>query len=143
MAYATESELTTYASDRGITLSGTLSQLLTLAHDYIESKNYQGQRVSDTQSDKWPRTHVFVDGIVIDSETVPQGIKNAEMQAAVEIDQGNDPLGNVDRAVKSEKVDVIEVEYMDNASETVQLKKVNALLRPYLRSGGGFSVVRA
>ena len=34
---------------------------------------------------------------------------------AIAIDSGNDPLADVARAVKKEKVDVIEVEYMDNS----------------------------
>lgn len=135
--YTTAADLTTYADARNITLSTSveaeLNALLTRAHDYIESKQYQGSRTDSSQTDSWPRSGVYVDSILQDSDVVPQGIKNAEMQTAIEIDNGFDPLAVVERATKLEKVDVIEVEYSDNASETYRLTSVNALLRPYLK----------
>lgn len=142
MPYSTDAELTAYATARGVLLTGTPATLLLLANDYIESLSYKGTRTDSTQLTAWPRSSVMVDGIYIDYTTVPQGIKNAEMQAAIEIDAGYDPLANIDRAVKREKVDVIEVEYKDNADDSIRLKKISALLRPYLSGGGRVSVVR-
>lgn len=134
MSYATDAELTTYATARGITITGTASELLTKANDVIESyaNQFQGNRTTVDQSTAWPRVGVYVDGYLLPSDTVPQGIKNAEMQIAIEIDGGNDPLGNVGRAVKRQKVDVIETEYSDRASDRTRLTKVTALLTPYL-----------
>lgn len=142
MSYATEAELTTYAAARGVTISGTASILLTLAHDYIESLDYHGERYEEDQADKWPRTYVVVDGVELDYLTVPQGIKDAEMQAAIEIDGGNDPLANIERATKREKLDVLEVEYMDGTRESIKLSKVMALLRPYLKGSSSSGLLR-
>lgn len=143
MAYSTPAELTQYASDRGITLTGDTAVLLTLASDYIEGLTYKGVRTDSTQITAWPRDGVYVDNILIDSAVVPQGIKNAEMQSAVEIDRGNDPLSTLDRAVKREKIDVIETEYMDNTAESTILRSVTHLLAPYLANTGGMRVDRA
>lgn len=135
--YTVAADLTAYITERGITLSvstdAELNALLTRAHDYIESKQYQGERAVSTQSDSWPRTDVYIDGIEQDYTVVPQGIKNAEMQTAVEIDKGFDPLATIERATKRERVDVIEVEYQDRASDAPRLSYVDALLRPFLR----------
>ena len=135
MAYSTTTELTYYATARGITLSSDLDVLLTKASDYIESKDYKGDAVS--ADSKWPRSSVYIDGSLIDSDTVPQGIKNSEMQTACDIDSGLDPLSNIERATKSEALGPMSVTYMDNASLTTRLTKVNAMLKPYLFGGMG------
>lgn len=137
MSYSTEAELTAYATARGVTLVEDLTVLLTKAHDFIESKSYKGSRYSSQQLTMWPRSDVYVDGVLIPSDVVPQGIKNAEMQTAIEIDTGFDPLSNVERSIKRERVDVIEVEYMESSSDTTRLTKVMALLRPYISSNYG------
>jgi hypothetical protein len=53
----------------------------------------------------------------------------------------------VERATKREKVDVIEVEYMDNAAAQTIVKTITAALRKLLVSGGSstttFAVTRA
>lgn len=135
MAYSTTVELTAYATARGITLIGDLDVLLTKANDYIESKDYKGDAVSaDT---KWPRSSVYVDGYLLDSDSVPQGIKNAEMQTACDIDNGLDPLANIERATKSETLGPMSTTYMDNAAQATRLTKINAMLKPYLFGGMG------
>lgn len=136
MSYATTAELTDYATARGITLTGDLTVLLTKAHDFIEAQTYQGSRYISTQSTMWPRSDVWIDGVLIDPDVVPQGIKNAEMQVAIEIFNGDDPLNNVDRAVKSEQVGDLKVEYMDNAANSKILRKIWSLLMPYMSATG-------
>lgn len=137
MTYSTTTELTEYATARGIVLVGDLGALLVNAHDYIESLTYQGTRYDAAQTSVWPRVDVYVDGIIISGDTVPQGIKNAEMQCACDIDAGFNPLAILERAVKRTKVDVIEVEYADGASDTARLTKLNAMLRPYRAASMG------
>jgi len=139
MAYATESELTTYASDRGINISGTASELLALAHDYIESLEYIGQKTQDDQTDQWPRKNAYVDAVELDNNTVPLGIKEAEMQTAIAIDQGNSPFATVTPGIKSESVDVISVEYQDGTGNRSFDPMVRLKLRKYLAGSGGAS----
>lgn len=145
MAYSTTAELTAYATARGVTLTGDLDVLLTKASDYIESLSYQGDRYVIDQVNAWPRSHVVIDNYLLPADIVPQGIKNAEMQVAIEIDGGNNPIGNVDRAVKQESLGDLSVTYMDSASDKTRLNTVNALLKPYLKGasiGSGHGLIR-
>jgi len=135
MAYGTDSGLNSYASARGITLSGTESVLLTLAHDYIESLDYIGEKTQETQTDQWPRKDAIVDGEEIDKDTVPQDIIDAEFQTAIAIDQGNSPFATITPSIKSETVDTISVEFQDGAGNRSFDPMINLKLRKYLRGG--------
>jgi len=135
MAYGTDSGLNSYASARGITLSGTESVLLTLAHDYIESLDYIGEKTQETQTDQWPRKDAIVDGEEIDKDTVPQDVIDAEFQTAIAIDQGNSPFATITPSIKSETVDTISVEFQDGAGNRSFDPMINLKLRKYLRGG--------
>ena len=141
MPYSTSTELTAYATARGITLTGDLDVLLIKANDYIESLDFQGERLVSDQENKWPRAYVYIDDVLISSTVVPEGIKRAEMQTAIEIMLSNDPLANVDRATKTETLGDMSITYMDSATLTTRLTKVKAILKPYL-SGGMGNLVR-
>ena len=143
MPYSTDQELTDYATERGIVLTSVPSELLTNANDYIDTQNYQGLKTVFDQGTAWPRVNVVVEGLFLDSSTVPDGIKKAEMQLAIYLDQGFDPYAVIEQSVKREKVDALEVEYQDNSNSAVVLRKVNALLSPYLATVGGFKSARA
>jgi len=139
MAYGTESGLNTYASERGITISGTASELLALAHDYIESLDYIGEKTQEDQPEQWPRKNAYVDGVELDNTVVPQGMVDAEYQVAIAIDQGNSPFATVTPGVKSESVDTISVEYQDGAGNRSFDPMVRLKLRKYLAGSGGAS----
>jgi len=147
MAYGTDSGLTNYAAARGITIEGTESVLLTLAHDYIESLDYIGEKTQETQTDQWPRKDAIVDGEEIDKDTVPQDIIDAEFQTAIAIDQGNSPFATITPSIKSETVDTISVEFQDGAGNRSFDPMINLKLRKYLRGGtvgsGNIGVSRA
>lgn len=140
-SYVTEAELATYASDRGITIvSADTKPLLIKAMDYIESRNFIGTKTVYNQALQFPRIlcgdiydpYVYCE---YDSLTVPQGIKNAQMIAALLIDGGNDLQAVIGQAVKREKVDVLEIEYQDNTTSRAQYTSLNDALRPFLNSG--------
>jgi len=135
MAYGTDSDLTTYASNRGITISGTESVLLTLAHDYIESLEYIGEKTQEDQADQWPRKDAYVDGYEIDKDTVPQDVIDAELQTAIAIDQGNSPFATITPSIKSETVDTISVEFQDGAGNRSFDPMILLKLYRYLRGG--------
>lgn len=137
-SYNTEAELTTYATDRGVALTGTLSVLLLSAMDWLEAQPFISGRYVLTQSLEFPR-----DLIVYTYETlgeVPPNIKKAQLAAAVILDGGGSLVGGIDRAIKREKVDVLETEFMDNAAATVIYPELDLLLRGYIASG--FTVSR-
>lgn len=143
MSYGTEQGLVDYAAERGITLSGTPSVLLTLAHDYIEAQSYKGKAVSADA--RWPRSGVYIDGFLLDSGTVPHGIINAEYESALAIEAGNDPVGTLTSGVKREKAGPVEIEYTDGGVSITVNRRLDALLHPFLSgaSGSTFTVERA
>ena len=131
-SYVSVADAETYASDRGYTFTGDVSVRLIQAMDYLDIQDYSGSKTEDDQDLDFPR----------DDETeVPDDIVTAQIVAAIQYDNGTDLLGATPRAVKRKKTDVIETEYMDNASTTPVQKQLNALLAPYLASntlsGGG------
>lgn len=143
-SYVTEAELQTYAADRGITIAAAdLSILLINSMDYIEIQSYLGTKYDTAQALEFPRYYGTVKPDV--APDVPEDIKNAEIVAALLIDSGVNLFATIDRAVKREKVDVIEVEYMDNAAATALYPKLNGYLNGYIGSannGFQFSVNR-
>ena len=131
-SYVTEAELTTYATDRGLTIAGDTSILLIQAMDYVETRPYAGIKTDPDQDLQFPR---------YPDTDVPQDIKTAQMVAAILTDSGVNLFATVGRAVKMEKVDVLETEYMDNAAESARYPQLDNLLAPYYANGsGGFAV---
>lgn len=115
--YATRAEVSAFAALRGATLptsNAAIDQLLVKAADYTEAfrTRYQGTKVSGTQALQFPRVGVYVDGFLVGSTTIPDDLKNAQMQAAVEYNTV-DLLPNQGKNIKKKKVDVIETEYQD------------------------------
>jgi hypothetical protein len=143
-SYASESELAAYALARGITVTGTDSELLVKSMDYLEQQNFKGNKLTKEQALQWPRFDVWIDGYSIDTDEIPTLLKEAQMEYALSIDSGVDPSATVDRAVKREKVDgAVEVEYMDGASDTQYIKAAEQKLRKLIKAGSGVVVVRA
>ncbi len=134
-SYATEAELTTYASDRGITVAGTAAQLLLVAMTYIESRSFKGNKNTAAQVLVWPRNSVWVDGFELDSDSIPQLLIDGQIEAALAHDAGNGPTNSIGRATKKEKLGDLEVEYMDSAAQAVINMSVNMKLGKLLLPG--------
>lgn len=145
--YIDEAFLQDYANLRGLELppiSSDVEVLIIKGADYVESfrDQFKGSKVSSTQSMQWPRQNVTIDGFSFPSDQIPGELKNAQAQAAIEINQGADLQANQGQTVKREKVDVIEVEYMDGSSQSVNYPKVDSYLDSLLnRSGNSGSIL--
>lgn len=147
-SYVTVAELDSFASLRGYTLPTTETDkevLLIKGTDYTESfrARYQGYKTYPDQSIQFPRNQVYIDGYPVANNTIPQDLKNAQMQAAIETSlSGGDIQPNTGKNIKKEKVDVIEVEYQDNngALYAPTYPKVDTYLEPLLKVGGGLLV---
>ena len=142
-SYATLVEARAYALARGVTLStvdATLESQLIQAMDYLEAQRsrYQGNKTYETQLLQWPRANVWIDAYQFSSVGIPQLLKNAQCQLAMEIHNGVLLLPTItDGAVKREKIDVIEVEYLESSiSSSAVLKKVDSLLQPLFKTTG-------
>ena len=142
-SYVTTTELSTYATDRGITISGTAAILLIEAMDYIESLDYKGEPWTSTQPLVWPRVDVVIDGWYQDVEDIPQLLKDAQMEVALAVDAGTGPLIDLPRNTSRERVGEIEVEYSPGTSSVVIVRKINYKLRKLLSSGGTMRVTKA
>jgi hypothetical protein len=141
-SYASEAQLTTYAADRNVTVTGTAAVLLITAMDYIEQQPFKGNKNTKEQALQWPRFSVWIDSYSIDSDEIPLLLLEAQMEAALAVDIGNNPSGTVDRATKREKLDTLEVEYMDGARDQEFNRALETKLRKLLRVGtGGISAV--
>lgn len=142
-SYLTEAELTTYATDRGLTLTGTAAVLLIQSMDYVELQPFRGYKASDAQALQWPRMNAYKDGYYIASDTIPEILKAAQAEVALTIDAGYNPLATRDRAVKREGVagGAVDVEYMDNAEPAAWITAAEAKLKT-LSPGYGLRVSR-
>lgn len=135
-SYVSEAELTAYASARGVTLTTDTEQLLIRAMDYIEALSFQGYKWTGTQPLQWPRSNVWVDGILVGADEIPDELKNGLMQTAMAIDDGNDPLQDLERQTKREQVGPLSVEYMDGSAPNTIVRKISNALRKLLTTGG-------
>jgi hypothetical protein len=143
-SYVTVEEARTYAAARGVTLSAVdaeVEQLLIPAMDYLEAQRdrYQGTKVSATQSLQWPRYPVYIDGFLFASDEIPNDLKNAECQLAIEKQNGVDLLPTSEgRAIIKEVVGPLETEYSESVgSDSPTMRAVDNLLQPLYNSGGG------
>ena len=138
-SYVTAAELNAYVAARGAFLSGdngSAEQVLLQAMDYVESLTFIGFKKTEGQALQWPRTGVVIDGYAFPDSAIPKELKAGQIQVAISIDAGVNPLSTLGRETKREKVDVIEVEYSDSASETETLRAVNAAFDKIVVGGG-------
>jgi len=151
MAYGTNTGLTAYATATGRTLSGDADVARYLATQYIDGVAFWDRYIGeplDPYGNAFPR---------VGMTDVPERVENATYEAALLYDADPSALtaggvsNNGSGAVASEKVDVLSVSYhapMNDRSmaddsvidNTPRYDTIEALLRPFLRSGWGASV---
>lgn len=142
-SYVSENELTAYATARGVTPSTDLEQLIVKSMDYIEGLDFNGWKSSSTQSLQWPRSGVYIDDYSVDSDSIPQLLKDAQMSTCLEIEAGNNPLATIKQEKQSVTVGPISTTYKTGSSSSPISKTINTQLRKLLSGGGsGFSVNR-
>lgn len=138
-----------YATAFGINI-GTddtiTEQRLRKAMVYLENQEWRGNRSeAETQALAWPRYGVSYDGVYIDSDEIPQRLKDAQAQLVIEAMNGvefwvSTSASTASRVVKRKKVDVLETEYMtpqelgETSRETASMPIVDQLLKPLLRT---------
>jgi len=143
-SYVSSAELTAYASDRGITIVGDVDALLLKSILYIDQLSFSGLKLTKEQSMQWPRSNVSIDGFSVELDEIPRLLKDLQFEVSIAIGNGNDPLADVERSIKREKVDAIEVEYLDNSAPFVYSLRIKSLERKLTAFSGGvsFSVTR-
>ena len=150
-SYATAAELVTFAAEYGHTIGATEASqeiLLRNAMHAMEDRNWQGDRVSSTQSLPWPRTGVYVDKQLLSYTAIPRQLKYGQLNLAVEA-YSNDLLPVVEASAKGpiieERVEgAVTRKYASTGKvySTPASAKADTLLRQ-LEHRSGLNVVRA
>jgi len=155
-SYVSVADAITYATDRYgatddfvIAATADQEQFLRLATQELD--NAYGPRLislpnSDTQALLWPQVE-FTDiyGRVIADTDIPNRLVYANVEFARRLASGDELYPDLARGgdVKRERVDVIEVEYLDRAAAATIYQQVDNLMRPFLSGGkGGTKLLR-
>jgi hypothetical protein len=136
-SYATAAQLTAYAAERGVTVTGVSDVLLIQAMDALEDKNFIGTKANFDQPLQWPRLGVQIDGYSIASNVIPDDLISSQIEIAIAIDGGTNPLANQSRETLREKIGDIEVEYAPSARAITYLAAAEAKLSRLVRKFAG------
>ena len=131
-SYISSAELTAYATDRAITLTGG-DEIIYKAMDYVESQPFAGDKYTEEQALQWPRTGVYLYGFTVDYNEIPQLLKDAVCEAAIAIDGGANPLATLGRTTSSETVGPLSVTYDPGSREQSYMSACHAKLDRLLR----------
>jgi hypothetical protein len=135
-SYVSEADLTSFATARGVTLTGDEEALLIQAMDYIESLSYKGLKKTRDQDLQWPRSGVYIDSYYLDNDVIPEELKKGLMQTAIAIDTGIGPQETLGRKTSREKVGDLEVEYASSSVTNSLDVKIKGFLWKLLNSSG-------
>ena len=123
--------LSTYATKRGLDITGITEANIIKAMDYFESSyQFKGTKLVETQALAFPR---LIDGVV----EYPVRIKNAVCELTIK-SKSAELLADTERATTSEKVGDLEVHYSEFSKDEVSYNFVINLIMPWL-SGSSFS----
>ena len=147
-SYVDDAAYAAYALARGWTIGADVAAReieLINSMDYIEShrEQFKGERLTITQALQWPRSGVYIDGVLHDENTIPNELQNAQIEAAHESITASLLVNDSGQNIAKEKVDVIEVAYFSGGSSSTNASygRVNAqldvLLDDEFTSGAG------
>lgn len=142
-SYVSVASADAYHTDRGNTAwtgaDSVKQAALIKATDYIE-QNYDGRwkgyKVRQDQPLAWPRSEVLVDRYYLDHEKIPAALTKAVCELALKsLSSELNPDLERGGAVKREKIDVIEVEYMEGASGRTVRPVIDGYLKGLIACG--------
>lgn len=144
-SYATLADLSAYATAMGWTLTATdtvkETALRRAAVALDASYGWIGTRTYQFQERAWPRIwYGLIEGWPVKSDTIPEPVRNAQIELAYVILTGADPLASYDGAVASKRVKTGPVEaetvYAGGKGRT-RYTAVDRIIAPYTTSGAG------
>lgn len=148
-SFVTRAEIIDYAALRGVVIEDDeASDVFAIqAMDYLWSLCFKGDMVDPAQTTPFPRSGLIdgddVDGYVY---TIPAGIKNAQLQLALDAKSGIilTASANTPGEVKRTKVGPIEREFFQSVSATFDnappLTLATSWLAAFVCDGGAFSL---
>lgn len=149
-SYVSASDCDTYHLNRGNTAwTGTdavKEAALRKAVAYLDGhycNRFKGLKYEPLdQSLQWPRLGVMIDGFMLDTDVIPQRLKDAQCELAL-IALSAELAPNVSAGIKREKVDVLETEYFAGApAGTTVYTAVNNLLSDLLKPINSSDLIR-
>ena len=150
--YVSDAEYVAYAAarDKTIGADATAREIeIIKSMDFIEGHRdrFKGDKSAQTQALQWPRYNVLIDGYYVDSDSIPDELKNAQMEAAILLNSSELLKTGTVQNIQREKLDKLEVSYFSGGSyESARADTVNVYLDVLLKSGVGganFTVIRA
>jgi hypothetical protein len=123
-----------------VTLTGG-DELLYKAMDYIEGLPFAGDKSTKEQALQWPRYGVYLYGFEVNTDEIPDLLKEAQMEAAISFDGGADPLADLGRTTSSEQVGDIAVSYESGGRESTYMAAVHNKINRLLKNGWQVGVV--
>jgi hypothetical protein len=147
-SYVTVAELQKYCDDRGFVLPNlALEVMIIKAMDYIEAQadRFQGYIGNPFQRLQWPRLDVYINGFLVPSDVIPEPLKKAQMQLALEVAKGVDLMPTSSgQFVVREKVGPIETQYSESVGTGSQpsLTAVDAIMACLFGASGSFLSLR-
>ena len=117
-SYVTVDNFIAWAEARGISFTlddSLIEQNILRAMDYFESLHFLGIKSDENQALQWPRDRVYIDGYSVESDEIPNEVKNAIYELVkIEFD-GDSPIGSQERQTESEQIGDIKVVYSNKA----------------------------
>lgn len=152
-SYVTDDELKQFAGLNNYDVPSTQPDreaLLTKAYLWLNStyeQRLQGYRVSpDIQTGMFPRIGVYAYGTYVNSSTIPQDLKNAQIHAALSINDGVDTNAVKDSAdlASFEVVGVYKESYQsgDSTPTIAEMPAVTRFLKPYTKAASSGQLYR-
>lgn len=142
-SYVTDAEYILYAGARGLEFGCNETERsieLIKSMDYLLGKepNMKGLRTDDNSPLPYPRQSVYIRGSLLDKNTIPQELKNAQMEGAVLAGKFDLVINGAQSNVQRQKLDTLEAEFFSGGSwETIRLDSVDLHLKPLLNSYNG------
>ena len=147
-SFTTDAEFAAYALARNVTLPATEAErdvLQILAVDYLFSQEsgMKGCRVSATQELMYPRSGVCAYGFNVASDSIPSGLKNAQMELAMQVATSELLISATTENLESFSVDGVYSEsYFSGGSwSQVRTDKASAYLNALLKNSGSNNVM--
>lgn len=142
-SFVTDDEFKSYADLRNIDIPATQPDreaLLILAVDYLFSieSQLQGYRTDSTQTLPFPRTGVCLNQRPMDSSFIPQNVKNAQMELAIQAGQADILISEQSQSLASFNVDGVYSETYFNGGSWTQVRtdKADAYLNAMKKNNG-------
>jgi hypothetical protein len=142
-SFVTDDEFKAYADIRNKDIPATQPDreaLLVLAMDYLFSieDELQGYRTDSTQTLPFPRTGVCLNQYPMDSNFIPQNVKNAQMELAMQASESDILISEQSQSLASFSVDGVYSESYFNGGSWTQVRtdKADAYLNALKKSYG-------